>query len=63
MLQPVVGDDDDTAQSPPGLKRHSNTHKQVQPTPGLKTGEGWREKTEKERVMEDEMPLGYSSMD
>lgn len=61
-LQPLVGDDD-TAQSPPGSKSHSNTYMHVQPTPGLKTGEGWREKTEKERVMEDEMPLGYSSMD
>lgn len=61
MLQPLVGDDD-TA-SPPGLKSHSNTHKLVQPTPGLKMREGWREKTEKESVMEDEMSLGYSSMD
>ncbi len=40
MLQPLVGDED-TA-SPPGLESHSNTHKLVQPTPGLKMRDGWR---------------------
>ncbi len=40
MLQPLVGDED-TA-SPPGLESHSNTHKLVQLTPGLKMRDGWR---------------------
>lgn len=53
---------DDTAHTPLAIKETSTSECNQHP-PLKQEKDGWGKDEGKEKVMEDEMPLGYSSMD